>query len=268
MGQSPTQGPNPRQHEKQPAPLMTSAWEWWTSGYFHETPSSNGITEAAAGVSSWIGKIQGIEYSQSNGTSRPSLLNTPARGFNSPSIYFDTREVERLEAPSAGMEFLHNGTGGTMFIICASGWYNAGDNPFTNGGRRNPVTMIGFALHTYENPAGQQNYRVQIGNGAEFISVQGISPVNEISASAGYSASYSTAAGCSVFHDGDPTTVNSAELASPTLSASTDAISYLGYEGNGTYWQGHITDLVLWDRVLTAAEENEIRAWAKHRIKE
>ena len=91
MGQQPTKGPPPNTMRKQPAPLKTGAYEWWTTGYFDETPEENGITiiPASSNVSSWIGKIQGIEYVQAADGQRPNFMNAQERGFKCPSIEFD-----------------------------------------------------------------------------------------------------------------------------------------------------------------------------------
>jgi hypothetical protein len=272
MGQQPTKGPSPHSMRKQPAPLKTSAWEWWTTGYFDETPEQNGITKVTAGdVSSWVGKIQGLEYEQTNGTVRPEFKNDPARGFKCPSVYFDFDNTEHLEYANGNDDsliFMHDGTGGTFFVICANDVTGTNATVWTSGGSTSAAST-GFTFQFY-SLKGFRTLVMRGDTGYATSNADNIDAPTVSSQSGGFGFSYSTADGATTFYDkgGATDTTNTAETNSPTGS-STQFVSHMGTTGQAIAgFTGHISDVVIWNRVLTESERQEMLAWAKHRIKE
>lgn len=268
MGQQPTKGTAPGFHRKQPAPFLTGAWEWWSTGYFDETPEENGLdltVTAASGsrCNSWTGKIQGLQYEQLTEARRPEYL--PGDSFKCPAMFFTGSNTEYMSytGGDSDMTFMHDGTGGTVFIICDRSSRNSAV-VWCNGGTTS-TSHVGFVFQAVTE---NSSYRAGISNGAggSWVILTGVNPDHELLDGGGYGLSFSTVDGLTAFETGGAF-ANSAQAQTPTGSNAQET-GRLGRQGNAAaYWSGRVTDVVVWNRVLLAPERSRVLEWAKHRLK-
>lgn len=225
--------------------------------------SNSNIVLGGSNVLSWTDKTSGIVYTQATPANRPPYLTNELNGL--PVVNFTSSPITLLGGSSA---LLNNATGATAFIVFRPNALPASNVPVFYISTGTNAGSTRFALQI---TAGQKmvlaGRRLDADGLATLTSLTNFSTSNYQIVCIDYNPVNTTA---NIFYN-NPTTADinttTFSTAGSNMSATNGLQTSLGSANSGNFSNVRIADTLLYNRLLTSTERQNVFAYLNDRFK-